>query len=83
MKKIIAFAALGLLTSSAWAIDSSIGENEELYGSPLLDHSPAERAHAVQREIGDNYGSLDIRQSADHVDPTAVAESYHEPVGDS
>ena len=84
MNKFITIAALGLLTSTAWAADTSMSGNQEMYGNPLMDHNQAERAHAVQREVGDNYGSLDIKQPADHVDQAEVASTgYTESNGDS
>lgn len=84
MNKLITIAALGLLTSTAWAADSSLGDTQEMYGSPLLDHNQSEQAHSVQRAIGDNYGSMDIKQPADHTDSADLARANSdESIGDS
>jgi len=41
MKKIIAVAAISLLTSGAWAHDKVFGDNPDMSNSPLLDHTPS------------------------------------------
>ncbi|MEN8180397.1 MAG: urea transporter [Pseudomonadota bacterium] len=82
MKKIIAFASLALLTSVAWSHDKTFGGNPDLYGSPLLDHGKAERAHAVQMGIGDSYGSQLIPQPADHMHKAEpVGSTKYDPDG--
>jgi len=68
MKKLLAILGLALIASSVSAHHIVFGGNPDLYQSPLLDHDRGETAHAVQRGIGDNYGSQWIKQSADHSD---------------
>lgn len=83
MKKIFAIAILALLSSSAFAHDRIMGGNPDMYGSPLLDHGTAEKAHALQMGYGDQYGSSLIAQPSDHADkstPTDV-QAYNDPKG--
>jgi len=77
-------ASLTLLTSSAWAMNKTADANQNMYGSPMLDHGMGERAHALQMELGDAYGSMTIQQPADHTDKAEAADLNADlPVGDS
>jgi len=83
MNKLLAIFTLALLASTASAHHSVLGGNPDLYQSPLLDHDRGETAHAVQRGIGDNYGSQWINQPADHSDKSRgfVFSGKYDPDG--
>ena len=59
MKKIIAIATIAILGSAtaAWAHDKSLGGNEDLYQSPLLEHDRGTKGGDPQKGEGDLYGS--------------------------
>lgn len=55
MKKIIAVAAISLLTSGAWAHDKAFGDTEEMYGSVLLDHTPSKPGYKPEMPENGNF----------------------------
>ena len=59
MKKTIAITIMAILGSSAaaWAHDEHLGKNEDLYQSPLVDHSKGTKGGEVQKGEGDLYAS--------------------------
>ena len=84
MKPSLLIASLALLTSTAWASNQALDMNQNMQGSPMLDHTVGEPAHAVQQGAGEAYGSMLQQQPADHADPFKEAASDDEqPVGDS
>lgn len=83
MNKLIAIIGLTFLTSSAFALDKTMGDKSELYGSPLLEHKTPEQAHKVQKSVGDNYAGFGIGQPADHQDKWERVNGDDDVVGDS
>ena len=59
MKKIITIAAIAILgsTTAAWAHDEHFAGNEDMYASPLMDHSKGQPAAEGQKGEGDLYAS--------------------------
>ena len=55
MKIIIAVAAITFLTSNAWAHDKAFGNTEEMYGSPLLDHTPSKVGYKPEMPENGNF----------------------------
>lgn len=60
MKKIVAITSLVLMTSTAWA-DNEVGDASSV-------HTKAEMAHDMQRGQNEMYGSMMMKQPADHMD---------------
>ena len=61
MKKLLTIAALTLLTSTAFA-------NTEVGDTYAGKHISAEKAHDIQMGSNEAYGSMMIKQPADHKD---------------
>ena len=57
MKKLLAIAALLVLSSTAWAHHEHFGGNGDMYQSPLMDHGPGGATGKVQKGQGDLYAS--------------------------
>ena len=59
MKKTIAIAAITVLgsTTAAWAHDEHLAGNEDMYQSPLVDHTRGTGGSEGQKGEGDLYGS--------------------------
>ncbi len=60
MKKLISIAAIAILAGSGavFAHDKDLGANEDLYGSPLLDHDKGSAPNGkVMKGEGDQYAS--------------------------
>jgi len=77
MKKLIAIAALTILTSTAWAHNNT-------GNSYSGNHISSEKAHAIQLGSNEFYASVLISQPADHQDKAGVAaHSFNaDPTGD-
>ena len=58
MKKVLAVIAIALLSTAAIAHDEHFADNEDMYGSALIDHGPGGQGGLeAQKGEGDLYGS--------------------------
>jgi hypothetical protein len=60
MKKLFVITSLVLMTSTAWA-DNEVGDASAV-------HTKTEMAHDVQKGQNEQYGSMMMKQPADHKD---------------
>lgn len=76
MKTIIVAALLTSMASFAFAHDKALGDNPELYGSVLLDHSAAPTGEPMKGE-GELYGSFIANPEDLKSDPNARVERWN------